>query len=230
MKVAVQLNMKIMKVSWIHDVWHESSNENFLATSQRFDKHKVPTFYKLRVTTTGLTRREKKEVEQMVTEGGGTYLGEFSSSTIDVVIAKRSASETQKLKAAINQKKDCLCVEWIRDSVEKNAALPLEDYRINLQAKKCTSTPEKRVNACQLDNTQASAIDISNINIAGTINETAMSNLSICSDFGPNNRKRKSSDGGIENKDVSYKIALDKLNVQDAKRAGPFLDGCNVRQ
>lgn len=228
--MAVKSNMNIMKSSWVYEVWNESSTENLLATSQRFGMYKVPPFYKLRVTTTGLHRREKKEVEEMITEGGGTYCGEFSSNTIDVVIAKKDATETPKLKAAINQKKDCLCVEWIRDSVKRSASLPLDSYRINLQAKKLTSTPEKRANDSQFDNTQASAMDISNINLAGTINETAMSNLSICSDIGPNNRKRKSNDAGNENKDLSYKIAFDKLNIQEAKRAGTFLDGCNVKK
>lgn len=223
------MNMNIMKASWIADVWDESSAENLLATSQRFESHKVPAFYKLRVTTTGLQRKEKKEVEEMVIAGGGTYYGEFSSSLIDVVIAKKDATETQKLKAAINQKKDCLCVEWIRDSAKQNVALPLDSYRINLQAKKLTSTPEKRANVSNFNNTQATGIDISNIHLAGTINETAMSNLSICSDSGANNRKRKSNDAGIENKDLSYKIAFDKLNIQEAKRAGTFLDGCNVK-
>lgn len=222
--------MNIMKSSWITQVWNDSANENLLATSQRFESHKVPAFYKLRVTTTGLLRKEKKEVEEMIVAGGGTYHGEFSSSLIDVVIAKRDATETQKLKAAINQRKDCLCVDWIRDSAKQNVSLPLDNYRINLQAKKLTSTPEKRANVSNFDNTQATGMDISNIHLAGTINETAMSNLSICSDTEANNRKRKSNDAGIENKDLSYKIAFDKLNIQDAKRAGTFLDGCNVNR
>lgn len=222
-------NMNIMKASWVYDVWSESSTENLLATSQRFGQHKVPAFYKLRVTTTGLARKEKKVVEEMITEGGGTYYGEFSSGLIDVVIAKRDATETPKLKAAINQKKDCLCVEWIHDSAKQNVSLPLDTYRINLQAKRHTSTPEKRANDSH-NNTQATGIDISNIHLAGIVNETAMSNLSICSDIGPNNRKRKSNDATNENKDLSYKIVFDKLKIQEAKRAGTFLDGCNVNR
>lgn len=223
--------MIIMKSSWIYDAWEVSKAENVLATSQKFEKHKLPAFYNLRVTTTGLNKREKLKVEEMVTEGCGRYCGEFSSNSIDIVIARRNASMTDKLKAAITNRKDCLCVEWIYDSFKKNMALPLEAYRIDLQPKKSTSTPERRSNSSQLDNTQATAIDVSNVLITGTVNDTAMSNLSISSiESGLLVRKRKSSEAANENKDFSYKVAFDQLSVQDAKRAGTFLDGCNVRK
>lgn len=212
-----------MKASWVHNVWQESSEENILATNQKFNIHKVPTFYKLRVTTTGLNRTEKKKVEELVKSEGGNYYGEFSSGLIDIVIAKRNTAVTPKLQAALNQRKDCLCVEWIHDSYKSKVALSIEEYRIDLQAKKLTSTPERS----QLDNTQALGGDISNINFAGTINDTAMSNLSIASDISLVCRKRKSNDAN-ENQDLSYKRAFEKLNIQEAKRAGPFLDGCNV--
>lgn len=223
-------NMKVMKAAWVDEVWKESSNDNILATNRKFEIYQVPIFYKLRVTTTGLTRREKEKVEELITKEGGNYFGEFSSGNIDVVIAKRSATETAKLKAAINARKDCLCVEWIHDSVKKGAALPIEKYRIDLQAKKHTSTPEKRPTGAAFDNTQATGIDISNINFAGTINDSAMSNLSIASDSSVVSRKRKSNDAANENKDLSYKVAYEKLNLEDAKRAGSFLDGCNVSE
>lgn len=227
--MAVKSNMKVMKSSWVYEVWKESSEDNVLATSQKFETHKVPAFYKLRVTTTGLNRNDKKQVEEMVKSEGGSYYGEFSSGLIDIVIAKRNATETQKLKAALNQKKDCLCVEWIHDSYKSKVALPLENYLIDLHAKKSTSTPEKRPSGgTQFNNTQGSIVDISNINIAGTINDTAMSNLSIASEIGLGSRKRKSNDAANENQDLSYKAAFEKLNMQVAKRAGTFLDGCNV--
>lgn len=224
-------NMKIMKAAWVHNVWRESIKENVLATSKQFDVYQVPIFYNLRVTTTGLSKREKKEVEDAVRQGEGTYCGEFSSGTIDVVIAKRNTQETHKLRAALNLRKDCLCVEWIYDSVKKGIALPIELYRIDLQAKKHTSTPEKPNNESQFNNTRTSGIDISNIHFTATINDSAMSNLSIASDVGILSRKqRNSNDPPIdENKDVSYKVAFEKLDVQKAKKAGTFLDGCNVR-
>lgn len=220
-------NMKIMKASWIYEVWKENLNDSIMATHEQFDCHRLPIFNKLRVTTTGLGRREKKEVEDLIVKEGGNYFGEFSSGNIDVVIAKRNAAETAKLKAALNQRKDCLCIEWIMDSVKKGFALPLESYRIDLQVKKHTSTPEKSHANRTFDNTQVSAMDVSNIPF-GTINDTAMSNLSILSEVGMPGRKRKSNDAANENKDLSYKAAYEKLDVKEAKRAGNFLDGCSV--
>lgn len=216
-----------MKAAWVHDVWKTSSEENVLATSKQFDCHKVPIFYKLRVTTTGISKREKKEVEEAVKNGGGSYFGEFSTGTIDVVIAKRNTEETAKVRAALNARKDCLSIEWIQDSVKQGCALPIESYRINLHAKKHTSTPEKSSNGSQFNNTRASGFDVSNIQFTATINETAMSNLSISSDLSIT-RKRKSNEMADENKDLSYKAAFEKLNVPEAKKAGSFLDGCNV--
>lgn len=220
-------NMKIMKASWIYEVWKENLNDSIMATHEQFDCHCLPIFNKLRVTTTGLGRREKKEVEDLIVKGGGNYFGEFSSGNIDVVIAKRNATETPKLKAALNQRKDCLCIEWILDSVKKGFALPLESYRIDFQIKKHTSTPEKSDANKTFNNTQASAMDVSNIPF-GTINDTAMSNLSIVSEFGMPSRTRKSNDAANENRDLSYKVAYEKLDVKEAKRAGNFLDGCSV--
>lgn len=216
-----------MKDSWVYSVWEKNLIDNILATSSKFDTYKLPIFYKLRVTSTGLSRGERKDVEEIVNKEGGSYFGEFSSGNIDVVIAKRNASETPKIKAALNQGKECLCVEWIHESVTRGAALPVENYLIDLQAKKTTSTPEKRLNDTSIEFTQESCINISNIPFAGTVNDTAMSNLSITSEISIN-RKRKSNDAANENKDLSYKVAYEKLNFQEAKRAGVFLDGCSV--
>lgn len=217
-----------MKASWVYEVWKKNLSENILAENSQFNEHKLPVFYKLRVTTTGLGRREKMEVEELVNKGEGQYSGEFSSGNIDVVIAKRQSIETPKLKAAINQRKDCLCVEWIHDSFKAGCALPIETYRIDLQVKKITSTPEKTPVNSSFSNTQYS-IDLSYIPNAETINDTAMSNLSIVSEIGLR-RKRKSNDTAAnENKDLSYKAAYEKLNLQEAKKAGVFLDSCSVR-
>lgn len=217
--------MRIMKDSWVYDVWKESSKDNVLATNQKFDVHQLSIFYKVRVTSTGLSRKERNEVKEAVNREGGHYDGEYNTDSIDIVIAKRNATETAKLKAALNQHKDCLCFEWILDSIEKGCALPFDSYRIDLQAKKHTSTPEKSRNGH--NSTHSSVLDISNVNFVGTINDTAMSNLSISSAAGSSGRKCKSAEMN-ENQDLSYKAAFDKLNVQDAKKASTFLDGCNV--
>lgn len=86
------------------------------------------------MTSTGLSQREKKDVKDVIKKEGGSYFGDFNSGNIDVVMAKRNAIETAKMKAAMHTRKHCLCVNWIEDSVKAGFALPVENYRINLQA------------------------------------------------------------------------------------------------
>lgn len=210
--------IKIMKSSWIHDVWAKCKEDNVLATNSQFDVHTVPTFYNLSITTTGLGKREKKEVQELVLANGGNYYGEYAGSKINIVIAKKDSQETPKLKAAIAANVDCLCVEWIFDSAAKGCALPLDKYRILIQSKKVTSTPEKRTP----HNLSAMSVEYSHILVNATINETAMSISSQSSD---------NIGDGKENSlvmDSSFKTAFDQLSIQEAKKAGLFLDGCNV--
>lgn len=216
-------NMKIMKSSWLSDVWEANSDENVLATSTQFQNHKLPTFYKLAITTTGISRNNKKQIEQMVNENGGKYYSDFSGTIINIVIAKKNATKTDKLIAALNGGKDCLCVEWIADSVNQGYALPFENYRIDLQMSKTTSTPTNRANA--FDST-TSSIELSNIPYAGKINETALSNMSQLSDVTILNRNKQRNNE--DNSLPPHKLLFDKLNVKDAKEAGWILDGCKV--
>lgn len=219
---AVMNDIKIMKTSWIHDVWKHSCEENILATAEQFNCHKLPAFYNLNVTTTGLSKRDKTRIQALVSENGGKHFGEFSSN-INIVIAKKNATETDKLKAALTSGKDCLQVEWIVDSAKRGCALPFDDYRIELQAKKTTSTPTKRTYSQM--NSSSSSIELSHIQYS-KVNETALSNVSTISDVSVmGGRTRKSNDAITV---APYKSILDNINIQEVKKAGTFLDGCCV--
>lgn len=215
-----------MKSSWLLDVWEANSNENVLADSSQFEGHKLPTFYNLSITTSGITRKDKKQIELMVNENGGKYYSDFSGTIINIVIAKRNATKTDKLTAALNSDKDCLCVDWISDSVDKGYALPFEKYRIDLQVNKTTSTPTNRSDAIPLDSTSAS-IELSNVPYVEKINETRLSDMSRLSDVTILNRNKKRNDD-IDKSLPPHKLSFDKLNVKDAKEAGWILDGCKV--
>lgn len=219
---AVEHNKKIMKTTWIHDVWKQSCEDNILATSDKFDCHILPAFYNLNVTTTGLNKRDKARIQALVTEHGGKHFGEFSGH-INIVIAKKNATETDKLKAAITSGKDCLQVEWIIDSAKRGCALSFDDYRIELQAKKTTSTPTKR--SFSQMNSSSSSIELSHIQYV-KVNETAMSNMSCVSDVSMMSRTRKSNDAVPSV--APYKSILDAISIQEVKKAGTFLDGCCV--
>lgn len=214
-----------MKSSWVHAVWDANLQENTPATNPQFDQHKVPAFYNLAVTTTGLNKKDKKLVEQLVESNGGSYRGEFSGSSINIVVAKKDSVETPKLKAALAANKECLTVNWIVDSATKGFALPLEDYRIELQRKKMTSTPEKASMSGYGFEASQMLDDLSAIPFGGVHNDTESSNMSRISDCSILNRRSTESVPGV---DATHKNAFEKMNLTDAKKAGLFLDGCNV--
>lgn len=219
--MAVVNNMKIMKTSWVHDVWRHSCEDNISALSEQFDCHKLPAFFNLNVTTSGLNRKDKGRIEELVNQNGGKYYAEFSTSIINIVIAKKNATETDKLKAALTSGKDCLRIEWVSDSVERGCALPFDDYHIELQASKKTSTPTKRNSQM---NASTASIELSHIQYS-VVNETAVSNMSCVSDVSFLNRGRKSHETVTV---APYKSILDKITMQEVKKAGTFLDGCCV--
>lgn len=220
--MAVVNNMKIMKSSWIHDVWRHSGEDNISALSEEFDCHKLPAFFNLNVTTSGLNRKDKARIEEIINRNGGTYYAEFSTSIINIVIAKKNATETEKLKAALASGKDCVEMKWVLDSAEKGCALPFDDYHIELQLSKKTSTPTKRKSQF---NQSTASIELSHIQY-NVVNETAMTDVSCVSDISVMSRGRKSHETAV--KVAPYKSILDKITMQEVKKAGTFLDGCCV--
>lgn len=205
----------IMKSDWVRDVWAKSTTENILATDPCFDKHHVPVFYNLAMTTTGLKEKIKLDVKRLIEENGGQYSGEFSTSKINIVILDMKPKESQKWKAAISSKKDCLTYNWIYESVSAGFALPLGRYTVEPISKPIASTPERQARSGTANFSVAS--NMSNVSYANTVNETNVSQMSIGS--------HRSSPEGNEQETTS---PLHKIALQDAKKAGLFLDGCNV--
>lgn len=206
---------EIMKPSWVTDVWKKNQIETVLATDKMFEKHRVPIFYNLVITTTGIKEKVKVEVKRLIEANGGAYSGEFSSNRINMLILDKNPKESQKWKAAINSNKDCLTYNWIYDSVAKGYAIPFQPYKIVAVVKPVASTPEKRPTRSGGSNdmfnfnvTNASAM--SNVSFANVINETNVSVMSVATQSG------------------EVTSPLHRITLLDAKMAGLFLDGCNV--
>lgn len=210
---------KIMKSDWVKDVWAKSVSENVLATDKIFDKHRVPVFYNLAMTTTGLKEKVKLDVKRVIEENGGQYYGEFSTNKINILILDLKPKESPKWKAAVSSNKSCLIYAWIYESVQAGFALPFEQYRVESVSKPIASTPEKRSrtgnsSAANFNSTNASMM--SNVSCANVINETNVSQMSV------------GSVGGRESEGGETTSPLHRITLQDAKKAGLFLDGCNV--
>lgn len=189
----------------------------------------------------------------MVNENGGTYHRAFKSQIIDIVITEKDKTNTDKFQAAVNYRKDILLPEWIFDSVEKGYALPTMNYEVkSLKISTPTKTGQKPAEFICADSTQVSDIShISTIGVAGggfhkdpkrvistTLDYTICSNMndsaaSFASFSVPANTTEK---GGHLNKTTAktvksktaYQQVLASICPQKAKRAGNFLDGCEV--
>lgn len=218
---AALLKKAIMKPEWVTDAWNQSRHDNILATNPLFDVHCVPIFYNLGFTSTGIDPKIRSKIKDAVEANGGKYYGGYSSHQVDILIAEKNQKATDKLKAAIQGKKDCLTPQWVFDSLEKGFALPILEYKIDLQAKKITSTPQKSV----MEN-MTELTDISCISGVNQVNETALSAISSLSNIIP--IRPSGSNGNRNQQDPTYKATLEKLNISEAKKAGLFLDGCNV--
>lgn len=207
--------MKIMSPDWIKDVWNSSCTADVLATDDVFKRHELPPFFKVRFTSTGLSVPTRTEIKELIETHGGSYAGNFSSRQIDILVLEPSSIGSAKHKAAANNRIFSVTPDWVRDSARNGYAVSMEPYKVMSEPRALLhSTPSKDVTT-DFEMTDSSMVS----RIVGedlTINETVMSNASDIAYAG-----RRS----IEN---PYKDALNKLNTEAAKKAGPFLDGCNV--
>lgn len=205
----------IMKSDWVTDIWESRRSEYVSGTHERFSKHRVPPFYNLGVTSTGIKYKQKDDIKRLVNENGGKYYGEYASRLISILIVAKDPPVSEKMSAAISSGKDVLTYDWVYDSVEKGYAVPFEKYKVLKKAKPTASTPEKQKRSGGvLDNTNFS--NVSNVSYQHTVNETQLSNVT----------QRSSASEGEPSGEAA--AAFQKLDLQAAKLAGAFLDGCNV--
>lgn len=132
-----------MKPEWVTEVWNLSRQENILATNSQFDKCRVPIFYNLGITTTGLSVKDRHEVKNIVERHGATYCSGYRNSDIHILIVQDPPTTiSEKLKAALSAGKECLTSAWVADSVEKGLAVAVEPYRVNIPANLVPPAPK----------------------------------------------------------------------------------------
>lgn len=68
-----------MKEDWIYEVWRLSSttDDTSYTTDEFYQKYKLPIFYNLVVTSTGIPESAKTEMVKLLQANGGTYSGSF---------------------------------------------------------------------------------------------------------------------------------------------------------
>ncbi|XP_011866675.1 PREDICTED: DNA topoisomerase 2-binding protein 1 isoform X2 [Vollenhovia emeryi] len=214
---AVEMKIPIMTKEWIEAVWEINLKEIIKADDKIFDKYKCPVFMNLVVTSTNLHKREKEEIKRSIHGHGGTFMGPLDGTKVRMVLASKTGPMSDKLKYAMENNIPCLRTEWVYESIKLGYALPFCNFII--KSVKMCSTPE-RSNNQELPNWGS---DISSIAHdkprSNYVNETFSSTVSNVSSVSAVTGKLSSA---------AKLNVLDRLTFDEAKSAGPFLDGCNI--
>ncbi|XP_058451555.1 DNA topoisomerase 2-binding protein 1-A [Malaya genurostris] len=230
---AAEIKMKIMHPEWIADVWEKSQRDMVKATDSIFDKHALPVFYALTITSTGLNTQKRNQIKQLIEKNGGKYIGAFKSELTDILILEKDSVGSAKFQGAVRCKKECLTPAWIVDSVEKGYALPVSKYEVR-SLKSSTPTKDDAGLLSSRDfNPDCSQLSmISHQNSRNlTINESVMSMASMAQATSKLSRPSlagSTNAGLITGQKQKYRELLEKINLQQVKKAGPFLDGCTI--
>uniref|UniRef100_A0A182JW07 BRCT domain-containing protein n=1 Tax=Anopheles christyi TaxID=43041 RepID=A0A182JW07_9DIPT len=231
---AAECKLPIMHPDWVNAVWEESQRRDLHATEPSLIKrYRLPVFYALTITSTGLTAAKKNEIKALIESNGGNYVGSFKSETTDILILEKTGTESAKFRGAVRCNKECLTPEWVVDSVASGYVLPIREYEVKSMK---ASTPTKedgqatgsgtvgiRISAGEFnpDCTQLSEISHANFSSRNeTINESMMSGGDAVS--------ASSATVGRPAVIHRYREVLARMTVQQAKKAGPVLDGCSV--
>lgn len=221
-EAAVHLKIPVMRFEWIDEVWKRNANGFVAATDPQFDDFKLPVFYNLNVTCTLLTNEEKQMVEKLVTGNGGIFHRTFKPQVVNILVVNEKGKNSDKFKAACKHKKICVLPQWIQDSVTEGFALPFTGYQVEGEVR--VSTPNK-------DAVQNPEFSVSHIQGSGntTVNDSLISVRSMMQDYTSQVPQPATGEaaGAIVANDY-YKDCIKNLNVTKAKKAGCFLDGCNV--
>ncbi|XP_055550618.1 DNA topoisomerase 2-binding protein 1-A [Wyeomyia smithii] len=236
---AAEIKMRIMHPSWVQDVWEQSQCKMINATDSTFDKHILPVFYSLTLTSTGLTTQKRNQIKQLIEENGGRYIGAFKSEHTDILILEKSSVGSAKFQAAVRCKKECLTPSWVIDSVQKGYALPIANYEVR-RIKASTPTKDDAGTISSMDFnpdcTQLSMISHQTSRNL-TVNESIASMASMAH---TGTRPTRSSAVKLPEKEEiqpamtdvnqrhNYHEILAKITLPQAKKSGPFLDGCNI--
>lgn len=211
--------IQILHPDWVKDVWRANQEHTVLARDPIFEKHRLPIFHKLVITSTNLPVAEKEEIRKLIEVNGGTYSRVYKTNTVNILILKKDATSSEKYKISLKFKIDCLTPEWVFESVRKKYAVPIDSFRVSsLQH----STPTK-------DDGDIGHFSMMS-NISRISSMTTVSNKEIDETIQNNTPRPSTSKLITPNKDetVNYKDRLKSLTLTEIKNSGAFLDGCNI--
>ncbi|XP_044736060.1 DNA topoisomerase 2-binding protein 1 isoform X2 [Chrysoperla carnea] len=219
---AVELKIPVYLSSWVDAVWEENLSNTMFADDPIFDKHKCPPFYKLNVTSTGLSKKERDSITTLINNNGGSYSGKFQSEFTKVLICRKGAA-SEKYYAAKKSKIDCCTMDWVSDSAKLGYALPFDKYRI-MDKDFASSTLNNPNETVGLNFSMASTIQ----GDSRDISESRLMNSSTISSILPFKGTPKTGNNEDNTHTKVDSIMQNLPELREIKKIGPFLDGCCV--
>lgn len=80
-----------MTPAWVETVWNSSKKANIHANDDEFEQFRCPVFYNLTICSTGIKNaNERKQLQKLISENGGTFTGALALKTTDVLVCSGS--------------------------------------------------------------------------------------------------------------------------------------------
>ncbi|KAL0280534.1 UNVERIFIED_CONTAM: hypothetical protein PYX00_001796 [Menopon gallinae] len=215
---AYKSNLPIMKCEWIEAVWEKSKYSNINGNDDEFKSYISPLFHNLKVTTSGIGRKEKEKIKELIEEHGGTFSGALEEKNTNVLIVAKP--EGEKFKFAKSWNIPCVKPSWVYDSVESKVIHNLNSYGLDSKVVK-SSTPKKDAMNFTANFSMMSAIAQDSDRMITHLEEThaTMSLDNMKSQFATP-KKVHPSDNICD--------VINNVLLKNLKDAGQFLDGCNI--
>lgn len=130
---AAKSHVLIMHPDWITKLWGCSQKKGFStsAADAQFDVYKLPIFFNLNVSTSGMKAGDRNIIKAHIEANGGKFSSSFGKS-VDILIIEQEDANRDKVKLATRINKAILSQQWILDSLEAGYSLNLEEYKVKL--------------------------------------------------------------------------------------------------
>ncbi|KAI5617083.1 DNA topoisomerase 2-binding protein 1 isoform X1 [Silurus asotus] len=177
--VAASLGKPILLPTWVKACWEKSQDSLFRYTDLRSEDYQCPVFKGCTLCVTGLSTVERKEVQRLCEQHGGSYTGQLKMNECTHLIVSEPSG--QKYEFAKKWNVYCVSIHWLFDSIEKGFcqdesryAVEREDKRKEKHGRPNTSTPTGS------NKDGPSLLGLSHIsNVSINVNETAMTTATM---------------------------------------------------
>ncbi|XP_024083337.1 DNA topoisomerase 2-binding protein 1-like isoform X2 [Cimex lectularius] len=215
---AIELQIPIMCSSWVKAVWDASHIRDALATDAEFLKYRLAPFKGMHITCSNLPQSTKRKLQSLIESHGGVYMPTLEQNKTVVLII--GEAEGRKFQHAQLWGIPCLTPSWVYESVEKGAAVRSIDHIVVAKPKSSTPTSEPKSFMTNSDiSIVPMAQDVSNMEIDET-------NMSVASSMLIQSLPKKAAKK--QSQDNEYKQFMEEIDLVQATKAGPFLDGCKI--